>query len=160
VLVATDIAARGIDIDQLPQVVNYEIPNVPEDYVHRIGRTGRAGASGQALSLVSHDELPLLKDIERFIKQQIPRLEIEGFKASAPEGPEIDDRPPLPRRHGGKPNAHQQKRGDNTRAANQRRNERLNTATQGAPAARTPTTPNQTRNFNVGNRNTQRGRTR
>ncbi len=78
-LVATDIAARGIDIDQLPQVVNYELPNVPEDYVHRIGRTGRAGASGQAMSLVAHDELQQLKDIERFSKQVIARIKIEGF---------------------------------------------------------------------------------
>ncbi len=79
VLVATDIAARGIDIDQLPQVVNYELPNVPEDYVHRIGRTGRAGSTGEAMSLVMQEELPLLKDIERFSKQVIPRVKIEGF---------------------------------------------------------------------------------
>ncbi len=83
VLVATDIAARGIDIDQLPQVVNYELPNVPEDYVHRIGRTGRAGASGQAMSLVMQEELPLLKDIEKFSKQSIPRVKIEGFNPAA-----------------------------------------------------------------------------
>ena len=82
-LVATDIAARGIDIDQLPQVVNYELPNVPEDYVHRIGRTGRAGASGQAMSLVMQEELPLLKDIERFSKQVIPRVKIESFNPAA-----------------------------------------------------------------------------
>ncbi|GGI67326.1 ATP-dependent RNA helicase RhlE [Shewanella hanedai] len=79
VLVATDIAARGIDIDQLPNVVNFDLPNVPEDYVHRIGRTGRAGANGQAVSLVSSDETKLLRDIERLIKQNIPRKEIEGF---------------------------------------------------------------------------------
>ncbi len=79
VLVATDIAARGIDIDQLPQVVNYELPNVPEDYVHRIGRTGRAGSTGEAMSLVMNEELPLLKDIEKFSKQVIPRVKIEGF---------------------------------------------------------------------------------
>ncbi|MEA3097367.1 DEAD/DEAH box helicase, partial [Caballeronia mineralivorans] len=69
VLVATDIAARGIDIDQLPHVVNFDLPNVPEDYVHRIGRTGRAGATGEALSLVCVDEHQLLKDIERLIKR-------------------------------------------------------------------------------------------
>jgi ATP-dependent RNA helicase RhlE len=86
VLVATDIAARGIDIDQLPQVVNYELPNVPEDYVHRIGRTGRAGATGEAMSLVMQEELPLLKDIEKFSKQTIPRIKIEGFNpASIPD---------------------------------------------------------------------------
>ena len=69
VLCATDIAARGIDIDQLPHVVNYDLPNVPEDYVHRIGRTGRAGASGEAISLVCVDERDFLRDIERLIKQ-------------------------------------------------------------------------------------------
>ena len=73
VLVATDIAARGIDIDQLPHVVNYDLPNVPEDYVHRIGRTGRAGATGEAVSLVCVDEFKLLADIEKFIKRQIPQ---------------------------------------------------------------------------------------
>jgi ATP-dependent RNA helicase RhlE len=82
VLVATDIAARGIDIDQLPHVVNYELPNVPEDYVHRIGRTGRAGATGEAISLVMSDELPLLKDIEKFTKQSIPKIKIDGFDPS------------------------------------------------------------------------------
>ena len=78
-LVATDIAARGIDIDDLPHVVNYEIPNVSEDYVHRIGRTGRAGASGQAVSLVCMDEEGFMMDIERFTKQTIPVQLIEGF---------------------------------------------------------------------------------
>ena len=78
-LVATDIAARGIDIDDLPHVVNYEIPNVPEDYVHRIGRTGRAGATGEAVSLVCMDEEGFMMDIERFTKQQIPVQVIEGF---------------------------------------------------------------------------------
>ncbi|WP_105102138.1 DEAD/DEAH box helicase [Microbulbifer pacificus] len=80
ILVATDIAARGIDIDQLPQVVNFDLPNVPEDYVHRIGRTGRAGASGQAVSLVSADEFKQLRDIERLIQKPIEREEIEGFE--------------------------------------------------------------------------------
>ena len=79
VLVATDIAARGIDIDQLPHVVNYELPNVPEDYVHRIGRTGRAGQSGEAVSLVCIDEHKLLFDIEKFIKSDIKKVHIEAF---------------------------------------------------------------------------------
>ncbi len=79
ILVATDIAARGLDIDQLPQVVNFDLPNVPEDYVHRIGRTGRAGATGQAVSLVSADEFQQLSDIERLIKKRLPREIIDGF---------------------------------------------------------------------------------
>lgn len=81
VLVATDIAARGLDIDQLPQVVNFDLPNVPEDYVHRIGRTGRAGATGQAVSLVSADEEQQLADIEHLIQQLITRHELPDFKA-------------------------------------------------------------------------------
>jgi ATP-dependent RNA helicase RhlE len=80
VLVATDIAARGIDIDQLPHVVNFELPNVPEDYVHRIGRTGRAGASGEAISLACVDEDIFLRDIERLIKRSIPREVVRGFE--------------------------------------------------------------------------------
>ncbi|MCO4799796.1 MAG: DEAD/DEAH box helicase [Colwelliaceae bacterium] len=81
VLVATDIAARGLDIDQLPQVVNFELPNVPEDYVHRIGRTGRAGAEGHAISLVCSDEHKELQDIEYVIQQHITRKEEPGFEA-------------------------------------------------------------------------------
>jgi ATP-dependent RNA helicase RhlE len=88
VLVATDIAARGIDIDQLPHVVNYELPNVPEDYVHRIGRTGRAGAQGEAVSLVCVDENGFLRDIERLIKREIPKEIIPGFAPNASEKPE------------------------------------------------------------------------
>jgi ATP-dependent RNA helicase RhlE len=80
VLVATDIAARGIDIDMLPHVVNYELPNVPEDYVHRIGRTGRAGAKGEAVSLVCVDENGFLREIERLIKREIPKEIIPGFE--------------------------------------------------------------------------------
>ncbi len=85
VLVATDIAARGIDIDQLPHVVNFEMPNVPEDYVHRIGRTGRAGAQGEAISLVCLDEEIFVKDIERLIKRSIPREAVPGFEPPAGE---------------------------------------------------------------------------
>jgi ATP-dependent RNA helicase RhlE len=85
VLVATDIAARGIDIDMLPHVVNFELPNVPEDYVHRIGRTGRAGASGEAISLACLDEEVFLKDIERLIKRSIPRETVPGFEPPAGE---------------------------------------------------------------------------
>ena len=80
VLVATDIAARGIDIDQLPHVINFELPNVPEDYVHRIGRTGRAGNKGEAISLVCVDEHEYLFGIEKLIKQKINKIAIDGFK--------------------------------------------------------------------------------
>ena len=80
VLVATDIAARGLDIDDLPHVVNYDLPQVPEDYVHRIGRTGRAGNSGTALSLVSPEEAHLLAGIEKLLKRKIPRVEDTGYE--------------------------------------------------------------------------------
>ncbi|MDY0746148.1 DEAD/DEAH box helicase [Paucibacter sp. R3-3] len=88
VLVATDIAARGIDIDQLPHVVNFELPNVPEDYVHRIGRTGRAGAQGEAISLVCVDENGFLREIEKLIKREIPKEAVPGFEPPAGEKPE------------------------------------------------------------------------
>ncbi len=88
VLVATDIAARGIDIDQLPHVVNFELPNVPEDYVHRIGRTGRAGAEGEAVSLVCIDEEGFLADIEKLIKRKLPRETVPGFEPDPHAKPE------------------------------------------------------------------------
>ncbi len=94
VLVATDIAARGIDIDQLPQVVNFELPNVPEDYVHRIGRTGRAGSAGSALSLVDSEEISYLKDIEKLIMRSIVRVEVEGFVPPPKSELMSDERPP------------------------------------------------------------------
>ncbi|MCO7567979.1 DEAD/DEAH box helicase [Pseudomonas sp. S 311-6] len=95
VLVATDIAARGLDIDQLPHVVNFELPNVEEDYVHRIGRTGRAGRSGEAISLVAPDEEKLLKSIERVTRQKIPDGDLMGFDPSQVEAekPEVRERP-------------------------------------------------------------------
>ncbi|MGI9275904.1 MAG: DEAD/DEAH box helicase [Endozoicomonas sp.] len=95
ILVATDIAARGLDIDQLPQVVNFELPNIPEDYVHRIGRTGRAGATGQAVSLVCADEFKELSGIERLTKQLLTRKQIDGFEPvnALPES-RLDTRPP------------------------------------------------------------------
>jgi len=86
--VATDIAARGIDITQLPHVVNYELPNVAEDYIHRIGRTGRAGHEGEAMSLVCVDELKLLKDIERLLKREIPKVMFEGYEPDPSIKPE------------------------------------------------------------------------
>ena len=87
-LVATDIAARGIDIDQLPHVVNFELPNVPEDYVHRIGRTGRAGTKGEAISLVCVDENGFLREIERLTKNEIPKEIVPGFEPPSHERPE------------------------------------------------------------------------
>jgi ATP-dependent RNA helicase RhlE len=89
VLVATDIAARGLDISELPHVINYDLPNVPEDYVHRIGRTGRAGAEGQAISLVCVDEHHLLADIEQLIEQRLPKEVVAGFGVN----PEIKAEP-------------------------------------------------------------------
>ncbi|MDG9854366.1 DEAD/DEAH box helicase [Pseudomonas nitroreducens] len=101
ILVATDIAARGLDIDQLPHVVNYELPNVEEDYVHRIGRTGRAGRTGEAISLVAPDEDKLLKAIERLTKQRIPDGDMQGFdpdtvlpEVQQPEAREVPQRQP------------------------------------------------------------------
>ncbi len=105
-LVATDIAARGIDIDQLPAVINYDLPMVAEDYVHRIGRTGRNGATGFAISLVSQEESGQLRDIQKLLQREIPRHEIDGFVPTlplkmtgpAPKGPARgNQRPPQPR---------------------------------------------------------------
>lgn len=99
VLVATDIAARGLDIDQLPQVINFDLPSVAEDYVHRIGRTGRAGSTGQAISLVSADEFDQLQSIERLIKQLLTRKLIDGFEPvhDLPES-RLDTRPFKPKK--------------------------------------------------------------
>ncbi|MGH8162634.1 MAG: DEAD/DEAH box helicase [Gammaproteobacteria bacterium] len=105
VLVATDIAARGLDIDQLPYVVNYELPNVPEDYVHRIGRTGRAGREGEAVSLVCGEERKYLAGIERLLKRELPKVVLEGYESD----PEDTHAPPQPaqarRGHGRSRNA-------------------------------------------------------
>jgi len=103
VLVATDVASRGLDIDQLPHVVNFELPNVPEDYVHRIGRTGRAGHEGRAVSLVSSEEYPLLKDIERLLDRTLVKDVIAGYEptVSAQSGADQSSRQHSPR---GRPN--------------------------------------------------------
>ncbi len=101
ILVATDIAARGLDIDQLPHVVNYELPNVEEDYVHRIGRTGRAGRAGQAISLVAPDEERLLKSIERMTRQTIEEGDFLGFDPSTVVIEKAEPRAPRPTRSSG-----------------------------------------------------------
>ena len=112
VLVATDIAARGIDIDQLPHVVNFELPNVPEDYVHRTGRTGRAGMAGEAVSLVCIDEHELLRAIEKFTKSSIKKVDLEAFRPD----PSIEAEPIQNGRGGG------QKRGGGQRNGNRNGN--------------------------------------
>ncbi|CAH0991815.1 ATP-dependent RNA helicase RhlE [Sinobacterium norvegicum] len=127
-LVATDIAARGIDINQLPQVVNFDLPNVPEDYVHRIGRTGRASAEGQAVSLVCADESKYLSDIERLIRQVIPREIVEGFEPTHPLAESRLQKPKKPKKPKQPHGEHQdgQRSGENSRghkpaSANRRR---------------------------------------
>jgi ATP-dependent RNA helicase RhlE len=130
VLVATDIAARGIDIDQLPHVVNYDLPNIPEDYVHRIGRTGRAGATGEAISLVCVDEKDMLKDIEKLIKRELPREVIAGFEPD----PHARAQPIQLRSGGGGGGRHQQGRPGGGQGQGQGQG-------RGAPAARPNTGP-------------------
>ncbi|MDP8962538.1 MAG: DEAD/DEAH box helicase [Cyanobacteriota bacterium] len=117
VLVATDVASRGLDIDQLPHVVNFELPNVPEDYVHRIGRTGRAGNVGRAVSLVCSDEYPFLKDIEQLLNQTLTKEVIPGYEPTSIAQPGADQ--PKPKR------------------SNQRRSNRAKSQTQSTPT-RTP----------------------
>jgi ATP-dependent RNA helicase RhlE len=108
VLVATDIAARGLDIPLLPHVINYELPNIPEDYVHRIGRTGRAGASGEAISLVGGDEVDYVKGIEKLLGEKLSRDIIPGFEPQDPETAPIKKqnqvRPPRNPNRNSKPN--------------------------------------------------------
>ncbi len=145
VLVATDIAARGLDIEQLPMVINHDLPMVAEDYVHRIGRTGRAGAEGLALSLVSHEEAGLLRDIRQLLKDDIEIAPMEGFEPSQPL--RMDANAPKPRqggqrqRAGGKktpaharrPHAQEPSAGNHGKARRQRRG--------GAGSRRSPSSP-------------------
>ena len=116
VLVATDIAARGLDIDQLPMVVNYDLPMVAEDYVHRIGRTGRAGAEGLAVSLVAPEEAPLLRDIKRLLKQDIALENVAGYEPSRPldfDGPRPSNGKPRSTNHARRPHANGPKKPHN-----------------------------------------------
>ena len=141
VLVATDIAARGLDIDQLPQVVNFELPNVPEDYVHRIGRTGRAGSSGAAVSLVDREELKLLKDIEKLIKREITKVHVEGFTPNPNPEPEA---PRSTQPHGRPPRGHgqgQQRKQGEVNGAGQNASRGAN-QNRGQSQARNQTSPN------------------
>ncbi|HET7832385.1 MAG TPA: DEAD/DEAH box helicase [Gallionella sp.] len=137
VLVATDIAARGLDIDQLPHVVNFELPNVPEDYVHRIGRTGRAGCSGAAISLVDSEELPYLKNIERLIKHQIEKVAIDSFVPPT-QLPEEAPRPPRQPQGQKRSNAPRAATGNRKPAPKEGQSKR-----SGTPAARAPQPHNQ-----------------
>jgi len=132
VLVATDIAARGIDIDQLPHVVNYELPNVPEDYVHRIGRTGRAGKSGEAVSLVCIDEHKLLFDIEKFIKSEIKKVHIEAFTPD----PSIQAEPIQNGRGGGQRSGGQKRGGGNSRNRSRNNNNASNSQNSKKPESK------------------------
>ena len=123
VLVATEVASRGLDIKELPYVVNYELPNVPEDYVHRIGRTGRAGATGIAVSLVSSDEQGLLKDIEKVLRKPVPVMQTPVFAPAPPPMPEHNERhrdpragSNPPRRSGGQRQSRQGGQGQRTAA--------------------------------------------
>ena len=163
VLVATDIAARGLDIDQLPQVVNFELPNVPEDYVHRIGRTGRAGATGAAISLVDREEMKFLRDIERLIKREIPKVEAQGFVPSANPEPEAP-RPPRPQQQRRNPNREAGKQGQ--RPSKERTREQRHHATghttdshrrSGQPAQHREADGNRQQPQREGQRNAQPG---
>ena len=131
---ATDIAARGLDIEQLPQVVNFDLPEVAQDYVHRIGRTGRAGATGQAISLVSADEVEQLQDIERLIQRLLPRERVAGYE---PENnvPELPLRPPLKAKKPKKPKAPQ---AGNTSGAAEPSKNRRSAGPNSAKRRRTP----------------------
>ncbi len=137
VLVATDIAARGLDIDQLPHVVNFELPNVPEDYVHRIGRTGRAGSSGAAISLVDKEEQPFLRDIERLIKREIPVVTVDSFVPPA-NLPAEAPRPPR-QAHGQRRNSGQRTAG----AGNRNRPPREGQTRDGQSQRQKPRNPQQ-----------------
>ena len=131
-LVATEVASRGLDIKELPHVVNYELPNVPEDYVHRIGRTGRAGATGIAVSLVAQDEAGLLKDIEKVLRKPIPQLPLPHFARSQPQSepqraPAAAARHSQPRQHQSQPRQqHSQSKPQHAQAKKKNRRRRWN----------------------------------
>lgn len=158
VLVATDIAARGLDIVELPHVVNFELPNVPEDYVHRIGRTGRAGATGEALSLVSPDETKFLSDIEKLTRRKIDRVALPDFEIPVTAAGERDERPP--RAPQGRRQATARGAGPSTQPRASRREGSRAGAQERAPRASEAGEPraprNRARNRPEGNRQDQR----
>ena len=125
VLIATDIAARGIDIDDLSMVLNYDLPNVPETYVHRIGRTGRASASGIALSFCDKEERPYLKDIEKLIKQPVPRMPEHQFVDDGTEE-ETEERPPRPAQNKNKENRNKNRSGNSKYRGSNNKNRNRN----------------------------------
>src|SRR5690554_6477869 len=145
VLVATDIAARGLDIDQLPHVVNFELPNVPEDYVHRIGRTGRAEREGVAVSLVCVDEHNFMRDIERLLKTQVQKEVIEGFEPDPTIRPE-------PIQLGRKPGGRSGPRTGNPRSGQRTHTTRSNNGKPGQSARRHSSGGNQSRTAARGRR--------
>ncbi|MCU7921553.1 MAG: DEAD/DEAH box helicase [Candidatus Thiodiazotropha sp. (ex Dulcina madagascariensis)] len=149
VLVATDIAARGLDIDQLPHVVNYELPNVAEDYVHRIGRTGRAGNEGEAISLVCVDEHKLLRDIERLLKQKISEQVLEGYEPD----PSIQAEPVQQRRHGN--DRSQNRRSDSQRNSDKATGRKPLSANQNSNSKRKDEKPSQVKTSHKHNRRKQ-----
>ena len=155
ILVATDIAARGLDIDQLPHVVNFELPNVEEDYVHRIGRTGRAGRAGQAISLVAPDEERLLKGIERMTRQTIEEGDTLGFDPSSVVIEKAEPRAPRPTRGGaaGRNAPRTDKASSSDKPRGRRPEARTTERTEGASAAKPAPrarNPRNTRNEQIG----------
>ncbi|MEN3354232.1 MAG: ATP-dependent helicase RhlE [Betaproteobacteria bacterium] len=150
VLVATDIAARGLDIEELPHVVNFELPNVAEDYLHRIGRTGRAGSSGAAVSLVDSEEIQLLRDIEKLLKRPIERAALQGFvpveRTGSERAAEDDRRPARPSRNQ-RPHRDRQPQGKGTRPGSEARSTRERNGNQRneTPGNRSPSSRDDSR---------------
>lgn len=145
VLVATDIAARGLDIDQLPHVINFELPNVPEDYVHRIGRTGRAGNEGEAISLVCVDELKLLNDIEKLLKRDIRKEVIPGYEID----PSIKPEPIQKGKNRKQPNKRQSSDFSGGHKTPKKQNNRKRTASPNSTKKQTQEKPYKSSNKNV-----------